>query len=204
MMPTTQGLSSGRRLGKEAWVIAARDALIEGGIEGVKVDRLANQLKAQRGSFYHHFNNRDSLLQALLQHWLDNNSAIYNAAAKRPLDKARATLSYINTMWLEENEFNPHYDSAIRDWGRTAPSIAAVVRQVDQQRIGILQELFQGMGYSHDTALGRARVAYFHQVGYIALGLNESPQERQQLAAMYLQVLIGHDPSSKITGAKSE
>lgn len=192
-MGTSTSLSSGRRLGKEPWIIAAKEALIAGGIEAVKIDHLASALNAQRGSFYHHFKNHQSLLEALLQHWIDSNSAIYSEASALPDSDAKAKLGYISTMWLEESGFNPHYDSAMRDWGRTDPAIADAVREVDQQRIAILQGFFEQLGYGKDDALGRARVAYFHQVGYIALGLNESPEQRRQLAPRYLAVLLGNE-----------
>src|SRR3546814_4494765 len=42
---------------REGWLNCARVALIEDGIEGVKVDRLAKRVKVTRGGFYHHFKN---------------------------------------------------------------------------------------------------------------------------------------------------
>lgn len=181
----------GRRLGRDAWILAARDALIEGGSEALKIGRLAKKLKAERGSFYHHFKGRDALLQELLEHWATTNSQAYNEALELEHGNGEAELAFINNMWLEESAFNPDYDAAVRDWARTDEEIAKTVRRVDRKRIDVLEQIFLNLGYRGDVALVRARVAYFHQVGYLALGLGESRRRRRELAPVYLDVLLG-------------
>ena len=63
--------------------------------------------------------------------------------------------------------------------------------QVDLRRIDILTQIFIDLDYEEDEAFIRARVAYFHQIGYLALGLNESRKTRRELAPVYLKVLLG-------------
>ena len=53
----------------DEWNAIARKTLIEEGIIGVKVDRLANQLGVTRGGFYHNFTDREDLLSRLLSLW---------------------------------------------------------------------------------------------------------------------------------------
>ena len=50
------------------------------------------------------------------------------------------------------------------------------------------------MGYEHDRALIRARVTYFHQCGYYAMGITESVEQRLKSAPLYAEVLIGKNP----------
>lgn len=40
-------------------------------------------------------------------------------------------------------------------------------------------------------ALVRARASYYHQVGYYALGIRQTPEERAALMPMYFRVLTG-------------
>ena len=42
-------------LGKSDWLRAARLALLHGGVEAVRVERLARDLHVTKGSFYWHF-----------------------------------------------------------------------------------------------------------------------------------------------------
>ena len=180
-----------RRLGREVWITTARDALTTEGIEAVKIERLAKTLGAERGSFYHHFKNRDELLDELLQHWASNNTRAYEEAIENNEHNGVAELAFINTMWLEEKTFDPKYDLAIRDWARNSEKVAKVVRRSDKKRIEVLETIFNDLGYEGENALVRAQVAYFHQIGYLTLGMGESTKTRRARAPIFLEVLLG-------------
>ncbi len=180
-----------RRMGREIWITTAKDALTTGGIEAVKVERLAKTLNAERGSFYHHFKNRDELLDELLQHWASSNTHAYEEAIENNEHNGVAELDFINTMWLEEKTFDAKYDLAIRDWARTSDKVAKVVRRSDKKRIQVLETIFLNLGYEGENALVRAQVAYFHQIGYLTLGLGESAKTRRARAPIFLEVLLG-------------
>ena len=66
----------------------------------------------------------------------------------------------------------------MRDWARSSPQAARVVRRVDNRRIELIQRIFIDLGYDEPEAFVRARVTYFHQVGYYALGLGETKARR--------------------------
>jgi len=59
----------GRDLTREDWLKAARIALLHGGVEAVRVEKLARTLGVTKGSFYWHFSNREEILEALLLEW---------------------------------------------------------------------------------------------------------------------------------------
>ena len=62
---------------------------------------------------------------------------------------------------------------------------------MDDLRIAILQRIFARMGHPEDEAFVRARITYFHQVGYYALGVRETREARLRLLPLYLKVLTG-------------
>ena len=53
------------RLDRDDWLTQAWRAFVSGGIGAVSVNDLARQLGVSRGSFYHHFTDREDLLQEL-------------------------------------------------------------------------------------------------------------------------------------------
>jgi AcrR family transcriptional regulator len=55
--------------GRDAWIEAALDVLGEEGIDGVRVEAIARKLQITKGSFYHHFEDRDALHEAMLERW---------------------------------------------------------------------------------------------------------------------------------------
>lgn len=193
----TQRRSAGRRkssaasLGRAQWLDAARAALIEGGIERVKVDVLAKTLGVTGGSFYWHFRDRPELLAALLEHWRSANTAPWFDAVAGAGDDPLAQFEAVVAMWIDEAGFSPAYDSAVRDWARTSPEVEAAVRDTDARRIELLAGIFRGFGYAPRHAHVRARVTYFHQVGYYALRIIETRAQRRRLKPLYYESLLG-------------
>ena len=56
-------------LSRNDWLKAARMALLTGGVEAVRVEKLARNLRVTKGSFYWHFKDREELLDLLLREW---------------------------------------------------------------------------------------------------------------------------------------
>ncbi|MEL7154352.1 MAG: helix-turn-helix domain-containing protein, partial [Pseudomonadota bacterium] len=52
--------------GRDTWLEAALQVLLEAGVDAISVASLARQLGVTRGAFYWHFETRDALLSALL------------------------------------------------------------------------------------------------------------------------------------------
>lgn len=174
-----------------AWVAMARDVLLEEGVQGVKVDRLAQRLGVTKGGFYKHFAHRDALLAQLLALWEADN--VFVPALPRALDAdaARERLLALTERLIGEEGYDPRFDLAVRDWARVDPAVAAVVRRTDRRRVALLRRLFAALGCDTQEADVRSRVLYYHQVGYYALGIHESEAERRRLLPAYLRILIG-------------
>jgi len=96
-------------------------------------------------------------------------------------------------LWIDEQDYDPKWDGAVRDWARTSEDVRKVVHDVDQKRIAVLEQIFKEMGYEGKDAHIRARVMYYHQVGYYAMGVEESRRERLKLIPYYRKVLTGRD-----------
>jgi AcrR family transcriptional regulator len=179
------------RLSAEDWLMAARDALITEGKDAVKVERLAKKLNVTRGGFYWHFRDRDDLLDALLKSWEQETNVLFEQALQGDHADGIGELCALCRSWLEEDVYSPAYDSAVRDWARVSKRTAKAVKRVDRKRIDIIKCIFIDMGYSDDEAFIRARITYFHQVGYYALGLGETKPQRRKLAPRYVEALTG-------------
>lgn len=175
----------------EGWINAAKVALIEEGIGGVKIDRLATRLKVTRGGFYHHFKTPHALFEAVLDDWQKTNRFV---PEKLNTATVSATLQSFRTMTdnlVHEQDFDPQYDLAIREWARVSQPVADVVHAVDQKRIEAIRKLFVGFGYKPKEALIRARVMYWHQIGYYSIGVQETLEERESNVGTYMEVLGG-------------
>jgi AcrR family transcriptional regulator len=172
------------------WVAAARAMLIEDGIGLLKIDRLAKSLGVTRGGFYWRFRNHQDLLDHLLDHWIQENSAQFIAAIDGPGKPNERFRRWIQVV-LDEESYSPDFDTAVRSWSRVSRKVADGVHTVDDQRIAALTRLFEDAGNAPDEAFVRARITYFHQVGYYAMGMKESRRRRKELSELYYRILTG-------------
>lgn len=191
-------LTRGRKrapLDRAAWITEARAELVIGGIAAVKIGKLAATLGVTRESFYHHFKHLQELHDELLTDWDLGNAAAYGALLD-PRHDGEQEFRAIERMWLDEARYSPAWDSAIRDWGRVSEKAAGVVARADEHRIETIKQMFIDVGYEEIEALVRARITYFHQVGYYTTKPRESREERLKLFPVYVRVLMGPDKST--------
>lgn len=175
---------------RDDWLELARDVLIRAGVEAVSVQRLSRKLGVTRGGFYGYFGSRAALLERLLRHWRDVNTRALRRIASPGRTDGAAQFRELVQMWIEDEDYSPEYDAAVRDWARRSPSVARVVRRVDAERIRLIARIFRNLGFAAAEARIRARLTYYHQVGYYALAVHESRRTRRRLSPMYTRVLI--------------
>jgi len=177
----------------ETWLETAKKALVEEGLGGVKVDRLAKNLGVTRGGFYHHFENHRDLLDRLIKYWAMSNNFLpeLNDIAT-PLDAHAAFEALIDHLIAEE-AFSPAFELAVREWARIDARIKRVVDKVDNERINSVSALFQALGCDDEEASIRARVLYFHQIGFYSLGYHQqqTKAERMKNGPIYMRILCG-------------
>ena len=181
---------SGESFTRDEWVAMARKLLIREGIAGVKIDRLAKRLGVTRGGFYWRFTGLKDLLDALLGNWLETNTQSALAAISS-LGEPVQRFTRLMHVWIEEIDFDPAYDLAVRDWARVSPKVDNAVRKIDDRFVEALTRLFCDAGYASDEAHIRARVVHYHQVGYYALRVKQSRESRYEVADLYLRILTG-------------
>lgn len=180
-----------RALSREDWVGAARKMLKKKGIVNVKLERLAGDLGVTTGSFYWHFSGREALHKALLQDWIDvNTMPLFEAVSMAGEDPRHQFLAF-SGVWVLERDFDPAYDQAIRVWARTSRGVSKILHKVDGDRIDLLTDIMKGFGHDEFEARMRARIHYYHQVGYYAMGVRESQHVRISLMPYYAEILTG-------------
>jgi len=178
-------------LGREIWLTTARQALIEEGTAGIEINKLAKRLHCSRGGFYWFFESREQLLDELLAYWVKTSTLVFDRLLQAPARDGQREFNALIDLWLDEKEYDPKWDAAVRDWARTSDKVLEAVKAVDRQRIRVLDRIFLDLGYAELEAHVRARVTYYHQVGYYALGIQESRQERRKLLPYYRKILSG-------------
>jgi AcrR family transcriptional regulator len=188
------------QLGKEDWIRVAKTILIKHGIAEVKIEKIAAKLKVTIGSFYWHFKGRVELHEAIIADWLATNTKPLEEAVAQAGDDPRQQYLAFFGVWVLERNFDPAYDSAVRNWARISAPIAAIITKVEANRIQILYGIMKQFEFSDEEAMMRARVTYYHQVGYYALNIHEPTAARVALAPDYAKILVGTDWMRALAG----
>lgn len=174
------------------WLDIALTVLVEDGIEAVQVTRLARALNVTRGSFYWHFRDHGDLLDALIEEWRHRNTGVMITALSNATSLTDGILSLFS-VWVDHQLYNPRLDQAMRDWARRSEPVRAAVTAEDDNRIDAIAAFFQRFGYGDPEAFIRARVLYFTQVSYYALGVEEPMTRRVTYLAAYYRCFTGED-----------
>ncbi len=177
-------------LSRDDWITIGLEVLATDGIDAVRITRLAEALGITRGSFYWHFKDQADLLAALIEHWQDQNTAALINAVDQELDLTLGIFALFD-VWLDFQRFDPRLDSAMREWARTSEEVRCSVEAADRQRMAAIARLFERAGVEPTEAFIRARVVYFTQVGYYALGVKESLTERFSYLEAYFSCFTG-------------
>ncbi len=173
------------------WLTVARDLLISDGVGEVKVLTLGDILGVSRSSFYWYFKSRKDLLDALLAEWEDGNTGVLVRHAAMPAQTITGAVCNLFRCFIDPALFNHRLDFAVREWARRDGHVRRVIDRSDTSRCTAIRDMFERYGYSPYEAEARARILYFMQVGYYALDLSETVEERLSRIEGYLLGFTG-------------
>ncbi|MEO1393325.1 MAG: TetR/AcrR family transcriptional regulator [Cyanobacteria bacterium J06634_5] len=170
------------KLGKQDWIKAGSQVLAACGVEAVRIEPLAKRLKVTKGSFYWHFKNRQALLEAILQAWVEQQTEGIIEKIDALEADAIAKLRHLFELAVEDDGA---VEVAIRAWATNDAGVARMLENVDRRRLNYTKDLFLALGFTPFEATVRARMVYYALVGEFTIGVRASRDER--LAEIRLQ-----------------
>lgn len=188
---------NGWRGSAEGWLEAAYQALLESGVDSVKILPLAKKLNLSRTSFYWFFKDRDELLGGLMARWRDKNTGGIIKQSEAYAESLAEAMLNVFDCWLNKDLFDSQFEFAVRSWGLQSDDILDEVRQADQQRIEALKRMFIRFGQSEISADVRARTTYLVQIGYISMQSREDIQTRMKRIPEYIEIYTGEAPQQR-------
>jgi AcrR family transcriptional regulator len=163
------------QLGPEAWVEAGLAALRDYGVDGVRVERLAQALDVTKGSFYWHFKDRATLLAAMLEAWRRRATFAVIEEVDSAGGDAVQRLRQLSTL---VGRIEGRLDLAVRVWARHDDGAKAALDEIDRRRLEYLASLFRELSFSASDAAARARLVYHALIGELTMGEDVTTAER--------------------------
>ncbi|MCC5857381.1 MAG: TetR/AcrR family transcriptional regulator [Ectothiorhodospiraceae bacterium] len=196
-----------RTLTAEDWADAALEAIADGGVNAVAVERLARQLGVTKGSFYWHFSNRRALLRAALQRWEQQQTDEVLARAAVETDGATRIDRLFRSVdgSKRASQLYLAFAAAARD-----PMVSEVVRRVNQRRIVFMEENYQAMGLPPKGARQRAVLSYSVYLGTLQLRrdapelIPAGPEFHEYMDCISEALIPGFDPARRQPGCGGE
>jgi AcrR family transcriptional regulator len=187
------------RLARSDWLNAAIQTLNEEGIAAVSIVHLANTLGVTRGSFYHHFTDREDLLRAMLDYWektwtIDVREEIRSLELP-PAEKLRALVQSIREHKAAD------FDAPFRAWALHDPLAHAVLEKVDAFRLDYIRSLFEAAGFAGLDAENRARLLLYYEMSDAAFFVARDPDAEDRLIGKRLGLLL--QPGNTVNPAQT-
>ncbi|MFT4001561.1 MAG: TetR/AcrR family transcriptional regulator [Rhizobium sp.] len=188
---------SGWRGSQEGWLGAAYEALLESGVDSVKILPLAKKLNLSRTSFYWFFKDREELLAALVARWRDKNTGGIVRQSEAYAETLAEAMLNVFDCWLDEKLFDSKFEFAIRSWALQSEEILNEVQNADRMRVEALTRMFVRFGHPEITADVRARTTYLVQIGYISMQSRENIALRMKRIPEYIAIYTGQAPQQR-------
>lgn len=181
----------------ESWLNAAYEALKESGVDAVRIQPLAKKLKLSRTSFYWAFEDREALLQALIEQWKNKNTGNLVARTEAYAESITEAILNVFDCWLDARLFDSQFEFAMRSWALQSAEVAQDIAEADALRIAALKIMFDRFGFEGRAAETRARSIYLTQIGYISMKTVEPLEYRLKFIPEYLKIFTGREPESR-------
>ncbi len=176
-----------QQLGRQDWVQAGLRTLAAGGIEGVRVEVLARDLKVSKGSFYWHFGKREDLLTAMLDAWeLQEIDWLLNQA-----EQGEAAERWGRLVELVGGSGYSALEAAVFDWAQKDQEVGARVRKVEERRVGYIAEVLEDIGFEEREAKWWGEAVYQLYLGWVNRAQRDaSLREGQRSVGNFLSRLV--------------
>jgi len=180
------------RLSAGDWVDAAVATFARAGLDAVRVEALARELGATKGSFYWHFANRQALVDAVLVRWAQQTEDMISEAEAAGGDAAQRLTALFAVVARRRG---PGTGERALYGQLDLPGVAPVVTRVTERRIGSIAALLEELGHEPVEARARAVVALAAVLGHQQL-MHATPhveggptQQRRMLQAVLTMAL---------------
>ena len=151
-----------KRISKDEWLACALKALASGGIDSVRVDKLARQLGVARSGFYWHFKDRQDLLSHMLAYWAHEYTEV--VTENEALTEGPALQRLENVMRMVRDFELNRFEAAIFIWSQSDPAARETFDHVFKLRLDFIRSIFAELGFKGDELEMRAQLF----MGYLA------------------------------------
>ena len=180
------------RTPRSRWIQEGLRALAAGGPGAVRIEPLAKAIGVTKGGFYWHFDDRNALLEEMLDTWERRSTDEVLERVEReggdPREKVRRA-----GMLTFSSDLLP-IDLAIRDWSRRDARVAERLRRVDNRRMEYLRALIGTFTPDPDDVEARSLLAFSLAIGNHFIAADHGARSRRDVLDLAMRHLEAPAP----------
>jgi AcrR family transcriptional regulator len=169
------------KVDKEAWLREGLLALAQVGPQALTVDIMCKRLGVTKGSFYHHFKNRQEYVEEILKLWEDENTSRLIGAAETQVGIEEKTNTLLNLVFTIPKE----REKAVRALALYDPIARQAQERIDAERQAYLKNLNQHFMADSAEAELLATIDYAWFLGIISILPEISKSKLQKITQTY-------------------
>lgn len=178
------------RTPRSSWIDEGLRALAAGGPDAVRIEALAKSLGVSKGGFYGHFQDRQALLDDLVDTWERRTTDDVLERVEREGGDARTKIRRAGELTFSAGDGLRDIDLAVRDWSRREPTVAERLRRVDNRRMDYLRSLFGTFCHDPDDIEGRCMLAFSLLIGNHFIAADHGGYSRADVLALTLHRIL--------------
>ncbi|WP_331737892.1 TetR/AcrR family transcriptional regulator [Streptomyces sp. NBC_01276] len=168
------------RTPRDRWVEEGLRALADGGPDAVRVEALAKRLGVTKGGFYGYFDDRDALLEAMLDTWERESTDEVIERVEREGGDPKTKIRRAGVLTFSSDRLLP-IDLAVRDWARRDQAVSERLRRVDNRRMALLREMIGTFCADPDEVESRSLIAFCMAIGQHSLAADHEGRTRAEV-----------------------
>ena len=175
---------------RERWIEEGMRALADSGIASVRVEVLAKILGVTKGSFYWHFDDRQALLDAMLDAW--ETTYVDDVIRQVELEGGDGRARLRDLYGLAETAAPQalRLDLAIREWARNDPSVMNRLIRVDNRRMDYMRALFADFSRDAAEAEERSLLSFCVWIGQPLIAAEHRTRDRGEVVRAALELVL--------------
>lgn len=175
------------RTPRASWIEEGLRALSTGGPQAVRVEALAQVLGVSKGGFYGYFDDRQALLEEMLDTWERRSTADVIERVEREGGDAKTKLRRAGALTFSDELLA--IDLSVRDWARRDPAVAVRLRRVDNHRMNYLRAQFASFCTDADDVEARSTLAFALAIGNHFMAADHGVRSRTDALELAVRLL---------------
>ena len=176
------------RTPRTSWIEEGLRALGVGGLDAVRIEKLAQALGVTKGGFYGHFDDRPALLAEMLDTWERVGVDAVIERVEGEGGDARAKLRRLFAIGLSTSDLL-QIELAIRDWARRDKAVAKRLRRIDNRRMEYMRSLFGAFCPDEEDVEVRCLLAFSLWIGNHFVAADHGARSRADVLKLALRRL---------------